>query len=152
MPAIAITQTVKDIMPNIGFADVAPSTTATPWRRLGVALTTATSPLTSTLTLPKPVQKGYIRIRTSNIGVIAGTFSFTVTGTDGTNSVDLANIPASSSLAFGGTGATECERVVPFMTELLLTSVSVIATQTGVGGTSTLDWEIFGSTGSGGLD
>jgi hypothetical protein len=142
MPAIPIAISVKDIMPG-GFPDVAPASNPNAWRKQGVALSTATSPLTSTLTLPKTIQKGKIRIRTSNVGTLAGTFSFSVTGTDGTSTVDLANIPASGSISIASNG-NEVERIFEFMTELLLTSVSVIATQTGAGGTSTLDWEIFG--------
>src|SRR5215472_3022974 len=124
MPAIPITQTVKDMWWSN--ADIPPASSLAAWRRQGVAVSTATSPLTSTLTLPKAISKGVIRIRLSNVGTIAGTFAVAVTGTDGTSTVDLANIPASTSIAITS-NANEVERSFPFITELVLTSVSVIA-------------------------
>lgn len=139
------TQTVKRFLPGPGFANLAPSSTQTAWQKTGVALSTASSPVTSTLTLPGPISGGYIHVRAYNVGgAAATTFSFQVTGTDGTSVAIL--VAPTAAVGPGATGANEeVNLVYLFLTELVLTSVSVIVTVATAGGTGTLDWEILGN-------
>jgi hypothetical protein len=150
MAANAMTQTVKDVMAGWGYANVAPASVNSSWRSLSNACTTA-GPNVVTLALPGPIQKGIAKARYSNFGGAAGTVAFTLTGTDGTSTVDLANAGASQTIQTGIVG-TEVMRVVHFITELQLTSVTLTTTETGTNGTCTLDFEIFGTLGGGALD
>lgn len=143
--ATAIQKTVKDSMPGVGYGLAAPASGITGWQSLGNAVSTASSPQTFTLALPGPISRGKLRLRAYNIaGAAATTFSFQVVGTDGTSKSVL--VPPTPAVGPGSIGAAmEVNLVREFLSELSLTSISVIVTTATASGTGTVDFEIFGS-------
>ena len=131
---MSILNPAASITPGFGAATV----------NVQVLATTCSASATTTIALPAsgaftPVSAslGYVHLRLTRV---AGSpvAVVNITGTDGTTTEQLAE-----TLTFAAMGASSnVNRVVPFITDLDLTSISVAVTLTGVSATCNADCEV----------
>lgn len=74
---------------------------------------------------PGFISRGWVRVKTSSINAATTTASFTVKGTDGTTTVFLIT---QANLLPGAAANQAIDVILPFMSDLNLTSVTVIVT------------------------
>lgn len=116
---MSLLKSIMAVLPGFGHA-------GTYQKREGVATnsggdTTITVPASGSLT--PTLSKGMIRVKTATVGVNATVLLKSVTATDGSTTISLyAPDSAASSAGVG------IERVIPFCTDLNLTSISVVLT------------------------
>lgn len=98
----------------------------------------------NTMTIPivgGPLNTGIVRAKASGYTGAGGLTSMSVKGTDGTSTVDLGLINGS------GTATNVVDVMLEFITDLNLTSVTVVLTLAGAptGGTPVADAEVWGA-------
>lgn len=94
----------------------------------GVASTVTFTPFSG----PGTVTRGWVRVKSTSINAATTVVVFNVKGTDGTTTVFLASQP--NLLALGAAAAQAVDVILPFMSDLNLTSIVVsITTTTNVG-------------------
>lgn len=105
--------------------------------------TTNATPVPATGSFAPTICRGWIEVRVFGGGGTSPTISIgAITGTDGTSTVTLyAGDSAASSLSATVSGTTR-ELLVPFKTDLNLTSITVNTTLAGTSPTATMDIDI----------
>ena len=109
--------------------------------RVGQATVPATGTLT--MTLNAPVNCGYVRVQAKGFTAGGGFTSLSVRGTDGTNFWDIGYVIPPAA----GAALDYVSLMVPFITDVALTSITAILVMAaaGTGGTPQLDGEVFGA-------
>lgn len=116
----------------------------TSWKQsLGVALSGA-SPGAKTLVLASqyPVTSGKVRVQIIGGGTSDVTASFTLSGTDGTGTVDIANVPATKVVNVDSSGL---DMVFFFRSDIAITTFTLTPALLGTTKTCTLNWEVAGN-------
>jgi hypothetical protein len=139
---MAFIKTLASMFPTLGSPNFAgpPATTlagggtsATP-QAIGVT-TVAGTPLSTTFTPfsgPGTITRGWVRVKSTSINAATTVVVFNIKATDGTTTVFLANV--ANLLALGAAANQAVDVLVPFMSDLNLTSLIVtITTTTNVG-------------------
>jgi hypothetical protein len=98
---------------------------------------------TLTLTLPQPANCGWVRVQAKGFTTGGGFVSLTLRGSDGTNFWDIG----SSQPAAAGAAGDFVSVMLPFITDVALTSIvaTLVMTAAGTGGTPQLDGEVWGA-------
>jgi len=109
---MALTKSIKKWFPGIGHATSYGSA-------LGVAANVGNT--TVTVTPSQPCANGYIRVRNSTVGAAATTELTSITATDGVTTYQIYGGDSAASTAGQG-----IERMIPFFTNLALSSFSVV--------------------------
>lgn len=110
--------------------------------RGGRATATPAAVNTMTITLNLPVNCGTVRAKAAGYTGGGGLTSMSVKGTDGTSTVDLGTVTGA------GTATNVVDVMEDFVTDLNLTSITVVLTLAGAptGGTPTVDAEVWGAS------
>src|SRR5215472_14196619 len=109
------------------------------------ARTTATPGASMTFTLTNfvggPINAGTVRVKVAGYTGGGGLTSMAVRGSDGTNTVDLGQVAGS------GVAASYVDVMEDFITDLNLTTITVVVTLAGAptDGTQTADAEVWGA-------
>jgi len=131
---MAILNLAASITPGFGAATVNQQVLAT--SASASATTTITVPASGSLS-PTYASRGYVHVRlTRTAGAPVAVVD--ITGTDGTTTEQLS--PALTFTALGS--ASNANVVVPFITDLNLTSISVAVTLTGAAATANVDVDV----------
>lgn len=142
------TERVADICPGFG----SPLGNDTVFTQTNVALSgtgqsTTTLPKTSTWTASQTLSAGYVRVKVyGGSGTSPTLTDVVITGSNGTITTELAALHPNSAIALSATSYVEL--LFPFITDLTLTSISILLTMGGTGPGSTLDCEVAGTAGS----
>lgn len=150
---MAFVKTLASMFPTLGSPNFAgpPATTlaaggtSATSQAIGVATAGAGGSQTVTFTPftgPGTITRGWVRVKTSSINAATTTASFVLKGSDGTTTVFLANV--ANLLASGAAANQAVDVIVPFMSDLNLTSLIVIVTT--ATNTATFDIEVAVNT------
>lgn len=149
---MAFVKTLASMFPTLGSPNFAgpPATTLaaggtspTP-QAIGVATAGGGGSQTVTFTPftgPATITRGWVRVKTTSINAATTSATASIRGSDGTTTVFLAAVPN----ALPGAGANQAvDYLIPFMSDLNLTSIIVVVTT--VTNTATFDIEVAVNT------
>jgi hypothetical protein len=148
---MAFVKTLASQFPTLGSPNFAgpPATTLTTGGNCATAqaigiVTVAGTPITAVFTPfsgPGTITRGWVRVKTSSVNAATTSLIFTVKGTDGTTTVFLIS---QANLIPSAAANQAVDVILPFMSDLNLTSITV--TITTATNTATVDVEVACNT------
>jgi hypothetical protein len=103
--------------------------------------------LPSSWNAPNTMSAGWAQIKIyAGTGTSPTLVDLVLQGSDGVNTVTFGVIHPNSAIALSSTGS--CEFLIPFQTDLTLSSITLSTTLGGTSPGATLDWEVLGTVGS----